>query len=292
MKKKRKDQGIVLLYILGILILLFPIGLNLYYKQKNKATVRSFERQEIMVPSKNDQKKASNLPLDEKEKRITLDTKEQTPIGILMIPKIKEELPIYEDIEGKLDVNLDKGVVLLSKATMLTDVWAKREIRETEKLTLDPKLNTNMVLTGHRGTVNTNQNIFKNLDKMKKGDFFYINNGEDLLTFQIYETETIKPIEGQKIHQEKNFNQATLVTCTPYLINSHRLIFRAGLVDVSPSTDQKIAEIGNGNQLSDLRLINPINFIILLLLFCIVLGYVWQRKRKKKRKEIPYEEKK
>lgn len=266
-------------------MLLIPIGLNIRYKINNRIVIKSFKSQEV----KKTENSKDNTNLDNvirgKGKNELLE--KDIPIGIINIPKIKEEIPIYKDTKGMLDLNLDRGVVLLSRDTMLKDNNEQIYRHKTDEvLSLDPNQNANMVLTGHRGTLNTNQNIFKNLDKLEKGDKFYIDNGKKLLEFKVYEIKVIDPKQGNLIYNEKPFNQSTLVTCTPYLINNKRLIISGGLSKVADNTDSKILNEINKNKskdlFNDLILANSINLLIILILIGLIMSFVIKRKKTKK----------
>lgn len=285
MKNTKSNILSKILLALGVIVLLIPIGLNIKYKINNRIVIKSFKSQEV----KKTESSKDNTNLDNvirgKGKNELLE--KDTPIGIINIPKIKEEIPIYKDTKGMLDLNLDRGVVLLSRDTMLKGNNEQIYKHKTDEvLSLDPNQNANMVLTGHRGTLNTNQNIFKNLDKLEKGDKFYIDNGKKLLEFKVYEIKVIEPKQGNLIYNEKPFNQSTLVTCTPYLINNKRLIISGGLSKITDNTDEKILNEINKNKSKFLfdtfLLANSINLIIIVILICLVMSFFIKRRKSKK----------
>lgn len=277
-----------ILLTLGIIVLLIPIVLNLKYKIDNKIVVESFKSQEINKTESKENTKLDNVIRGKKQDDIKDEDK---PIGIITIPKINEEIPIYKDINGMLDLNLDRGVVLLSRNTMLKDTdkeqYKNVSLDPKEKsISLDPKETTNMVLMGHRGTLNTNQNIFKNLDKISKGDKFYIDNGEKLLEFKVYEIKIIEPEQGNLIYADKPFNQSTLVTCTPYLINNKRLIVSGGLSKITDNTDSKILNEIDRNKpkdfMNNLVLSNYMNLLIIFFFIFLILYFFIKKKKNKK----------
>lgn len=262
-----KDRLGKMFILIGIIVLLIPIGLNIYYNNKNKIAVKSFRIKTIEQKNK-----TSNKPKNNKKQDVLEETEQDLPIGVLNIPKIREELAIYKDQIDTMETNLDRGVVLLNRETMRNDSFQKQpENTISERATLDPDDNSNIVLTGHRGTLSTNQNIFKNLDQLEIVDIFYIDNGTNFLIYRIYDLQTINPNEGELIYREHNKQQATLVTCTPYLINSHRLIYWGELDNIVPNTNEKIRESFKENQKNSLQLVNPINLLIIVVLFVIVL---------------------
>ena len=282
-----------ILLALGIIILLIPLGLNIKYKIDNRVVVKSFKSQEIKKSLEKENKETeNNNKLDNIIRGKDELLEQDKPIGIIIIPKINEEIPIYKDQEGMLDLNLDKGVVLLSRKTMLSDSVKKRylEYSYDENLSLDPKKTTNMVLTGHRGTLNTNQNIFKNLDKLEKDDKFYIDNGKKLLEFKVFEIKIIDPKQGNLIYNNKPFVQSTLVTCTPYLVNNKRLIVSGGLAKITDNSDEKILNEISKNKstglLNHIVLANYINLLIAFILIILIIYFVVNRIKKARRKNV------
>lgn len=288
---KRKDIISKILLALGIIVFLIPLVLNLYYKNENKAVIKEFRSQKVEHNSSKDNSKRENnndsISNIITGKQSDTNDKQNSPIGIIFIPKIKEQIPIYKDIKGMLDINLDKGVVLLSRSTMMKDI-DDDSFKEKENLSLDPKKTANMVLTGHRGTLNTNQNIFKNLDKLEKGDKFYIDNGINLLEFKVFEIKVIDPKQGNLIYSDQPFNQSTLVTCTPYLINNKRLIVSGGLSKITDNTDSEILKdiSKNKNELGFFSLVNIMNLIIVIILIGLVIAFIFKKYKKRTKKEV------
>lgn len=82
--------------------------------------------------------------------------------------------------------------------------------------------NTRAILTGHRGLPSSK--LFTRLDELKKGDLFFINVLNETLAYKIYDIEIIEPDEVEKLEIVPGKDLVTLLTCTPYGINSHRLI--------------------------------------------------------------------
>lgn len=288
---KRKNIVSKILLALGIIVFLIPLVLNLYYKNENKAVIKEFRSQKVeQNSSKNNSKNENNNDSISNiitGKQSDTNDKRNSPIGIIFIPKIKEQIPIYKDIKGMLDINLDKGVVLLSRSTMMKDI-DEDSFKEKENLSLDPKKTANMVLTGHRGTLNTNQNIFKNLDKLEKGDKFYIDNGINLLEFKVFEIKVIDPKQGNLIYSDQPFNQSTLVTCTPYLINNKRLIVSGGLSKITDNTDSEMLKdiSKNKNELGFFSLVNIMNLIIVIILIGLVIAFIFKKYKKRTKKEV------
>ena len=82
--------------------------------------------------------------------------------------------------------------------------------------------NTRCVLTGHRGLPSSK--LFTRLDEMKEGDLFFLDVCEKTLAYEVSEIEVIEPEDIQAIEPKRGEDLVSLVTCTPYGLNTHRLV--------------------------------------------------------------------
>lgn len=123
-------------------------------------------------------------------------------IGAVFIPKIKVGVPIFDTTNTML---LDKGVTLLQGTSF--PIGGK---------------GTHAVLTGHSGL--PDKKIFTDLEKLQKGDMFYINVSGKKLAYRIESFKKVLPDNIDDLTIEDNLDQVTLVTCTPYMVNTHRLL--------------------------------------------------------------------
>lgn len=123
-------------------------------------------------------------------------------IGYLSIPVMDVELPVYL---GANDENLAKGAVHLGQTSMPIG-----------------GSNTNVVLAAHRGYQGIP--MFRDIEKLKAGDFVTITTPWDTLTYQVLQTEIIFPDEINKILIQPGKDMLTLFTCHPYRQNSHRYV--------------------------------------------------------------------
>ena len=98
---------------------------------------------------------------------------------------------------------------------------------------------THAVLSGHRGL--TTAALFTDLDRMVEGDKFYVSVLDDVLTYQVDQIKTVLPNETSDIAIDPEMDYCTLLTCTPYGINSHRLLVRGHRVP----TDRALNEDGS-----------------------------------------------
>ena len=125
-------------------------------------------------------------------------------IGYIEIPKIKVYLPVFH---GLSDEVLQRGVGHMEGSSL--PVGGK---------------STHCVLAGHTGLPSAN--LFTDLDQLKDGDMFYIHTLDKVLAYKIDQIKTVLPYETEDTQIVGGKDYVTLVTCTPYGINSHRLLVR------------------------------------------------------------------
>ena len=123
-------------------------------------------------------------------------------MGYIHIPKINVLLPIYH---GVSDTVLDKGVGHI-KATALP-VGGD---------------GTHCVLTGHTGL--THAKMFNDLVELEKEDEFFLEILDETLAYKVVDIKVVLPDDISSLHREAGKDKVTLVTCTPYGVNSHRLL--------------------------------------------------------------------
>lgn len=125
-------------------------------------------------------------------------------LGYITIPDIDVELPIYE---GTNDDALHEGVGHLTQSSYPIGGES-----------------THSVLTGHRGLPDAV--LFTDLDKVEIGDIFYLHIMDEILAYQVDQIKVVEPEVTEDLEIVKGQDYCTLVTCTPYAINSHRLLVR------------------------------------------------------------------
>ena len=131
-----------------------------------------------------------------------LDMDETGVMGSIEIPDINVYLPIYHGTSSDV---LEQAVGHLEGSSVPVGGES-----------------THCILTGHRGLPSAE--LFTNLDQVEEGDIFYIHILQRTLAYKVRSIEVIEPQNVDHLVIEKNKDLATLVTCTPYGINSHRLL--------------------------------------------------------------------
>lgn len=228
-KKKHKGKRKIILdcvmaavLLVGIGILSYPIIGEAVIKHADQRVIEKYQQEasrENNAAMKRARAKltAENKENAEKEIRIGKDPfkKENTDdftmspdyisshtIGIITIPKIYVSLPIF-DITN--DFFLNRGASLLEGTSFPVGGTGTRA-----------------VISAHRGL--TDAKFFTDLPQMKPGDKFYIDCYGKKLAYAVEKIQTIAPDDTGALAIEKNRDLVTLMTCTPYMLNTHRLL--------------------------------------------------------------------
>lgn len=220
MKRSKTTIIMVLLFFMGLLILLYP-SLSDFYNQKvqsksivdYEAVLKTLDKdkyEEIFNEAdkyNNNLAKLSNQFLkyeDVKNYKKTLNIDNKGMMGYISIDKIKIELPIYH---GTSEDVLNKAVGHIEGSSLPVG-----------------GIGTHSVLSAHRGL--SSSLLFTNLDKLEIGDTFTITTLNRTLTYQVDKIQIVSPKEIDALKIDKDNDYVTLVTCTPYGINTHRLLVR------------------------------------------------------------------
>ena len=150
-------------------------------------------------------------------------------IGYVEIPRIKVYEPIYHGTSERV---LVKGVGHLRDTSF--------PIGGT---------GTHAVLSGHTGLPEAE--IFTNLTALKTGDIFFIHILKETLAYEIDQIKVVEPSNTSDLHIDSEEDYVTLVTCTPYGINSHRLLVRGKRVEYTPDVAEQAHQQkneGGGNE--------------------------------------------
>lgn len=274
---KKKNTIFVLMFLFGFLILMYPLVSKLYYRVESNFQVQEFEKAKEEFPTAEIKKKiqlaqAYNTTLDPSKMVDAFSSKQKAgiaeyarmlevkeKIGHIEIPKIDQDLPIYA---GTSEEVLQKGAGHL----------------EGTSLPIGGK-STHTVITAHRGLPTAQ--LFTNLDKLEKGDVFYVHNIEKTLAYKVDRILTVEPSNFEPVLVTKGDDFCTLLTCTPYMINSNRLLVRGHRIPYVASEHKKAEAEALFYRILKLLLI----VLCLLILFYLVYRYLKNRRKKKKEKE-------
>lgn len=130
-------------------------------------------------------------------------------MGYVEVPVISVKLPIYH---GTDEATLDRGVGHLLGSSLPVG-----------------GASTHCVLTGHSGLAG--QKMFSDLDLLKQGDIFFLRILGQTLAYKVVEINTVLPENSEKLLIEPGRDLCTLVTCTPFAVNTHRLLVRGERIE-------------------------------------------------------------
>ena len=269
-EKIKKNWKIILIFILGLLIATYPIISNYYYTIDNNNQIAEFNEAVAEMPSKevlerielakayNDTLDPSRLadPYTEREKKGVenyarmLEVREK--IGYIDIPKINQQIPVYA---GTSEDVLQHACGHL----------------EGTSLPIGGK-DTHAVITAHRGLPQVK--LFRDLDKMEEGDLFFFTNVKETLAYKVDQILVVEPWDFEPVLVVEGKDLMTLLTCTPYMINSHRLLVRGHRVPYVPEVKEEI-ERAKFNYKS---LIVP--SLILAIVMLIIYLYIRHRRKR------------
>ncbi|WIG34072.1 class C sortase [Bacillus toyonensis] len=176
-------------------------------------------------------------------------------MGYVEIPKVDIKLPIYQ---GTSEEALSRGVGYLEKSSLPIGGES-----------------THTVLTGHRGLPSAK--LFTDLDKLKESDVFYIHSLDKVLAYEVDQIKVVLPSEVEDLMVVENQDYATLLTCTPYGVNTHRMLVRGHRIPYEPQEKEKEKEmIAKPSMFDERMLIVPIAILTIVVLLILM------RRRKKK----------
>ena len=227
MKKNRSNIILAIIFLIGLSVMLYPSFSNYWNSRVQSRAVASYNN-DVQKMSKQDYKRMFQEADDYNEELNKIDhpfeNYGEIPgyddilnvsgtgiIGYVTIDRIKTELPIYHGTsEGVLQI----GVGHLEGSSFPVG-----------------GVGTHTVLSAHRGLPSAK--LFSNLDEMEEGDTFQITVLNRVLTYQVDQIHIVEPgdLDDLQVDPEKDY--CTLMTCTPYGINTHRLLVRGVRVDGS-----------------------------------------------------------
>ncbi|MBP3706932.1 MAG: class C sortase [Clostridia bacterium] len=260
MKKHLPTIIVAVIFLCGLSLFLYPTVSNLYNQHLNNKLIGEYKEafssttpEEFNEAMKDAVAFNENRGNEEKLKELgltyenVLNAADNGVIGYIEIPKISVSLIIYHTIEENV---LQKGI---------------GHVPETH-LPVGGK-NTHCVLAGHTGLPSAK--LLTNIDHLKVGDRFYIHVLNEVLEYKIDDVSVVEPDEVSRLNVISGKDCVTLVTCTPYGVNSHRLLVRGVRVDGS---DLSAKEDGIVNELLniDMKYLITFSLIGLFIIFIAV----------------------
>lgn len=270
---------IVLILIAGICVMLYPTFSDWYNSLHQSRAIADYneavdtnsdeKNEELWQQAKEYNAKLAQSGIDlslgskddsdpEKEEYLnTLDVSGTGIMGYISIPSVHIRLPIYHDTsEGVLQV----AVGHLAGTSLPVGGES-----------------THSVLTGHTGLPSAK--LFTDIDQLKEGDTFQIIVLDHTLTYEVDDIRTVLPDQVDSLQIEEGKDLVTLITCTPYGINTHRLLVTGHRIP-TPKTGKPSANWKRDTLIT--RLLQALPFVIIAA--AVIITVVVVRKRKKKRK--------
>lgn len=241
MKRKLAVCGIVLIFLAGIGVLSYPLVSSVINNYVSRNSVEEYTKKVAQLPDQKtgelieEAKKYNNSlsnnliltdPFDQEafqkigaDYQKVLNINDDGLIGYIDIPKINVYLPIYHGTDSKV---LAKGAGHLQNTSLPVGGES-----------------THSVISAH--SAYPCETFFDYLTDMQVGDEFYIHILDRTLKYQVDQIEVILPEEVNSLRIVKGEDLVTLLTCTPYSVNTHRLLVRGKRVEYD---DTKYAETG------------------------------------------------
>lgn len=191
----------------------------------------------------------------------TLKLEGSSIIGYVKIDKIGVELPVYH---GTSDAVLNKGVGHLEGTSLPVGGES-----------------THCVMSAHRGLPTSK--LFTDLDRLEMGDTFQVMVLDQVLTYQVDQVKVITPREIDDLQIVEGKDYCTLFTCTPYGINTHRLLVRG--IRIETITEKPVIYVANEAFRIEPLLVTPAVAAPMMLVFLIHLMVKYREPPKKKEGE-------
>lgn len=274
MKKKSKIWTIIyiLFFLAGASLLLYPTLSNYYNSFHSSKSISQYvqdvsdlddsEKEEMLIAAKTYNKsllgKNSRWKMTDKQREVynsllDISSTNSGVMGYIEIPKLDVSIPIYHGTNSEV---LQVAVGHMEGSSLPVGGTG-----------------THAVLSGHRGLPSAK--LFTDLDKMEIGDTFKIRVLDEVLAYEVDQILVVLPGEMDALQIEDDKDLCTLVTCTPYGVNSHRLLVRGHRIE---NTEKKLLTITSEALQIDPKIVMPFIALPILLIYIIILVVKSKRK--------------
>lgn len=262
MRKRKTTIIMIIFFFIGLLTLFYPSLSNYYNEKKQSRMISNYEN--II--------NGNNFIDFEKEKESAINYN-------IALSKIKEPLLNYDRLNNYYDLlNINKdgmmGYITIEKIKVELPIYhgTSNEVLNSSVGHIEGSslpiggLTTHSVLSAHRGLPSAK--LFTNLDRLEIGDTFKITILDEVLTYQVDKIVIVKPNNRDNIKIEENKDYITLLTCTPYGINTHRLLVRGVRIE---NTKKKSYITTEGFKINNLIVVPILSMPVILLLLIITI---------------------
>ena len=282
MNKEIKEKVIIFLFILmivvGLGIILFPLISNqvneIHYQEvigtyDDTVTQKTeIENDQMLIKAREYNSSLSSTKIvdvfqnpvqtNSSEYLSILNVDDNGMMGYISIPKIDVRIPIYHGTSSDI---LQKGVGHLEGSSLPVGGES-----------------THTILSAHRGLPSSR--LFTDLDQLKEGDIFYIYVLDEVLAYQVDQVLVTEPSETEALKIVDGKDYITLVTCTPYAVNTHRLLVRGERIEYNKQVEEQTVE---DRSLSTADIILYVSLVIAILLIVITIIAIVRYKQNKNR---------
>mgnify|MGYP000567917347 FL=1 len=283
MKKNRSNIILILIFLVGLSVMLYPTVSD-YVNQKNQSrAVASYSEEvenlsDVDYQAYFDAADAYNRRLAETPAAFyrpeevsgytdTLDVSGTGIMGYITISKIGVELPVYH---GTSDGVLQAAAGHLEGSSLPVG-----------------GAGTHAVISAHRGLPSAK--LFTNLDELEVGDTFTITVLDRVLTYEVDQISIVLPTETDLLQPVEGKDYVTLMTCTPYGINTHRLLVRGKRIE-NAENQKHIRVTADALRIEPIIVAPALAVPMLLVMLVVMLAVPHLRKRKNQREENHHEE--
>lgn len=277
LKKYRDTMLLLTLLVVGIGVMAYPSVSDYYNTWIQRRAISSYEEKVVSMDADqykelreeaekyNEELAETGLQWSMDEEKTeqynqTLKLDASMAMGYIEIPKLGEKLVIYH---GTSEEVLRTGVGHMQGTSLPIG-------GET----------SHCVLSGHRGLPSAK--LFSDLDKLEEGDTFLIHVLDMTLTYEVDQIRVVEPSDLSQIVMEKGKDYCTLVTCTPYGVNTHRLLVRGHRVT---NAQGDAAVTADALQIEPIYIAPFIAAPILLLLLILLLVSTGKRKNRREKED-------
>ena len=276
MKKNKSTAILILVFFVGLSLLLYPTISDYWNSFHSSRAIATYAEEVAKLDQKSydhiwEEARNYNKKLAEKNTRHILTEEEYaayekildiTGTGIMAeieIPSIRVDLPVYHGI--------DENVLQVAAGHL---EWTSMPVGGES---------THCVLSAHRGLPSAK--LFTNLDELAEGDVFLLRTLDELLTYEVDQILIVEPEDISALHIESGKDLCTLVTCTPYGINSHRLLVRGHRVETVDTLSW--AKVTSDALQVEPIIVAPLLALVIIAVLLVVVGISDNYKKKERR---------
>lgn len=276
MKKNKSTAILILVFFVGLSLLLYPTISDYWNSFHSSKAIATYAAEVAKLdPISYDQiweeARTYNKMLAEKRNKYILSEEEYaayeklldiTGTGIMAeieIPSVRVDLPVYH--------GMDESVLQVAAGHL---EWSSFPVGGES---------THCVISAHRGLPSAK--LFTNLDELAEGDVFLLRTLDELLTYEVDQILIVEPEDISALHIESGKDLCTLVTCTPYGINSHRLLVRGHRVETVDTLSW--AKVTSDALQVEPIIVAPLLALVIIAVLLVVVGISDNYKKKERR---------